>query len=537
MRSFGRPRVLVVDDEASVCLLCERALTNAGYLAETVQDGTQAIEAVRRGSFDVVTLDVRMPGMNGPEVLAVLREVDPDVPCVVISGYSSFEDAIECLRKGAVDFVRKPFDIETLVRAADRALTSTHLRADSALLAVTQSIFSSLSATELVPRLLRVVRSFLSADEAAFMLADEGQIPRATVRLGKEATDQATTEPPMPVVAFRRFLGFQEPMLLDTSLAQDQELISALAPGARSVMAMRLAVGENLVGLLVAARGTEKRAFGERDLRRAMMLMAHSSLALENARLHSRAEAQSSELRQAQGQLVVAERIATVSRLSLGLGHEIANPASAILANLEVAKEATVAENQDMALDAIARANAGATAILGVCQALRPLAARSANEQEMLDLRRLIDSALLLSTYEIRSRAHVKVQVSDRLPMLFGSSARLGQVLLNLLLNAAQAIPPGHPDANEIRIVVDAQGGSEVIVRVEDTGVGVPPDLLPKLFQPHVTTKLGSGHGMGLAVCRWILDEAGGHIRCVPDVERGAIFEIRLPVKPPATSP
>jgi signal transduction histidine kinase len=526
-----------VDDEASVCALCERALTNAGYLPRTVQDGAQAIEEVRRSSFDVVTLDVRMPGMNGPEVLAVLREVDPDVPCVVISGYSSFEDAIECLRKGAVDFVRKPFDIETLVRAADRALSTTHLRADSALLAATQSIFSSLSATELAPRLLRVVRSFLSADEAAFMPADTGQVPRTTLRLGNKTRDEIAHDPPMPIVAFRRLGGFQEPMLLDASLAQDGELIAALSPGAHSILVMRLAVGQNVVGLLVAARGADHRAFGERDLRRAMMLMGHSSLALENARLHTASEAQASELRQAQGRLVVAERVATLSRLSLGLGHEISNPASAILANLEVAKEATSAQQEDMALDAISRAAAGATAILGVCQALRPLAAHSPHDQEMLDLRRVIDGALLLCSYELRSRAHVNVYVPDRLPMLFGSSARLGQVILNLLLNAAQAIEPGHPETNEIRIVVDTQREGEVIVRVEDTGAGVPPDLLPTLFEPNVTTKLGPGHGMGLAVCRWILDDAGGTIRSVPDVERGAVFEIRLPIKPPATSP
>src|SRR5262249_3492278 len=92
---------------------------------------------------------------------------------------------------------------------------------------------------------------------------------------------------------------------------------------------------------------------------------------------------------------------------------------------------------------------------------------------------------------------------------------------------------PGAPEKHQVRIS-GIGSPHEVVVQVEDSGRGVPPELLPRLFQPSVTTKTkGDGHGMGLSICRIIVEEAGGSIRCVPDVPHGPVFETRLPVRPP----
>ena len=117
MRSYGRPRVLVCDDEETVREICARALRSAGYDMIATASGGEAIAVARLGSFDVALVDVRLPDFDGPEVIARLHERDVDLPCVVMSAYASFDDAVKCLHHGAVDFVRKPFDLDTLVRA------------------------------------------------------------------------------------------------------------------------------------------------------------------------------------------------------------------------------------------------------------------------------------------------------------------------------------------------------------------------------------------------------------------------------------
>jgi two-component system NtrC family sensor kinase len=527
MRSYGRPSVLIVDDEETVRAVCKRALTKAGYEPVAVATGREALAAVQRDSFDVFMIDVRMPDLDGPRLLSLLREHDPDTPCLVISGYADFDAAVACLRYGASDFVRKPFDIGTMVMAVDRVLASTHLKVDSALLAATQTIFSSLDSREITGRVLSVVRSLLKASDTAIFLTT-GECHR----LGDAAV--VTSEWVIPQSVRTRLLERRDPVVLLRDQPGDLELADLLAHGTGPVLVQRLAVHERALGLLVAARRTGGRSFGDGDMRRAMLLAGHVALALENGRLHSDVEDHAQRLEQALDALVVAERISTSARLAAGLGHEISNPACAVLAYLELAREQLRGGFPTEAAEAVDRAAAGANAILDVCRSLRLLG--SSPRPTVTDLKQVLESAIMLASYELRGRARVVLDLPPRPILLLSEQAKLGQVFLNLLLNAAAAIPPGAAHENQVTVHASAHAG-EVTVRVEDTGRGVSPAILPHLFEPSVTTKrAATGHGMGLAICRWIVEEMGGHIRCIPDLKRGAAFEVRIPVEPRPTS-
>ena len=118
------PRILVIDDEESMRVGCVQALTGEGYKAQSAENGILGLEMARKEAFDVVILDLRMPGMDGMEVLAKLKEYDPSVVVVVITGYASIDSAVEAMKRGAYDFLPKPFTPEALLaiieRAADR---------------------------------------------------------------------------------------------------------------------------------------------------------------------------------------------------------------------------------------------------------------------------------------------------------------------------------------------------------------------------------------------------------------------------------
>jgi len=177
---------------------------------------------------------------------------------------------------------------------------------------------------------------------------------------------------------------------------------------------------------------------------------------------------------------------------------------------------------------ALERAGRGADAILDVCRALQPLGA--GGRRGLIDLRQVVEGAVLLASFELRERAHVRLELPDSLPSLAGDAGKLSQVFLNLLLNAAHAIPKGDPEVNAVTIAA-RPAGDALRVRVTDTGAGVPAEIAAHIFEPGTTSKAGAGHGMGLAVCRWILDEMGGGIRHVP-MAHGACFEIDLPTSP-----
>jgi signal transduction histidine kinase len=134
-----------------------------------------------------------------------------------------------------------------------------------------------------------------------------------------------------------------------------------------------------------------------------------------------------------------------------------------------------------------------------------------------------------MAAHELRGRARVVEDCAD-IPPVQGNAARLGQVFLNLIINAAQAIAPGRAEENEIRVTARLGELGRVTVDVSDTGSGIAPEILERIFEPFFTTKpVGEGTGLGLAVCRSVVTSMGGDITVESQLGRGTTFRITLP--------
>ena len=127
-------RVMFVDDDAVTCRVMKRNCDNANYNCTVYQDAKQCLEDFRNNGAEIVITDLRMPGMNGFELLSELRNIDEDVPVVVMTGYSSVENAVEAMKRGASDFIKKPFDFEELRLMLDRNMKTMQLRNENKLL-------------------------------------------------------------------------------------------------------------------------------------------------------------------------------------------------------------------------------------------------------------------------------------------------------------------------------------------------------------------------------------------------------------------
>ncbi len=121
-------RVLVVDDEPQIRTACQQALERSGYQVEVAADGAGALRHLEAGPFDVAVLDIVLPDLNGLELLRTLREHDPDLVVVLITGFASLDTAMEAVRLGAYEYLRKPFRVQDLVRIVERGLESRRLR-------------------------------------------------------------------------------------------------------------------------------------------------------------------------------------------------------------------------------------------------------------------------------------------------------------------------------------------------------------------------------------------------------------------------
>jgi CheY-like chemotaxis protein len=152
-------------------------------------------------------------------------------------------------------------------------------------------------------------------------------------------------------------------------------------------------------------------------------------------------------------------------------------------------------------------------------------------EQQVVDIKRVLDSTARMAWNELRHRAQVVREYQEALPLVRGPESRLGQVFLNLFVNAAQAIAEGDAESNRIRVSARREGSGFVVVEVEDSGCGIPKDALEHLFTPFYTTKpVGVGTGLGLAICQRIIQELGGRIDVESTVGRGTTFRVQLPV-------
>ncbi len=228
-------------------------------------------------------------------------------------------------------------------------------------------------------------------------------------------------------------------------------------------------------------------------------------------------------------QLKRSERMASVGLLAAGVAHEINNPLTYMLANLSFVLERWSGDPSHR--EVLHEALEGAMRVRDIVRDLRTFSRDDGRAGDMsLDVHPVLDAAAQIAQHEIRHRAEL-VRAYERVPQVVASEARLGQVVLNLLINAAQAIP-AHAGGGRIVLATYADRG-EVVIEVRDNGVGIAAEALSKVFDPFFTTKpLGQGTGLGLSICYNLVDAMRGRIDVASEVGRGTTVQVRLPAAP-----
>jgi PAS domain S-box-containing protein len=233
--------------------------------------------------------------------------------------------------------------------------------------------------------------------------------------------------------------------------------------------------------------------------------------------------------------LALAERLALVGRLASGVGHEINNPLAYMLGSLELARaDLTALAAHTGASDGVARVQErlvtlreGAERVRDIVRDLKALSAVGGDRMAAVDLERALDVAAATAHHEIRQRARL-VKDYRSVPPVWANEGRLTQVFVNLLVNAAQAIPEGDANDNEIRITAFDEG-ELAVVEVRDTGIGIAAEDLPHIFEPFFTTKQkGVGTGLGLSISHSLMAAQGGTLVAERLSPRGALFRVTL---------
>ena len=253
------------------------------------------------------------------------------------------------------------------------------------------------------------------------------------------------------------------------------------------------------------------------------------------------------------------DRMASLGTLAAGIAHEINNPLTYVIANLELIEEemprliqeystamqrgpASTRSSERPTPTVVARLNEisarlrdaldGSERIRGIVLNVKTFSRASDDHRTFVDVRSVLDSSIKVVMSEIRQRARL-VKEYDNVPLVLANPGQLGQVFLNLLLNAAHSIELDDPETNVIRIITRKAPGDNIVVEVSDTGKGIPAEAQPRIFDPFFTTKpIGVGTGLGLSVCHGIVRSLGGTITVESEMHRGSTFRVVLPAAP-----
>jgi PAS domain S-box-containing protein len=249
--------------------------------------------------------------------------------------------------------------------------------------------------------------------------------------------------------------------------------------------------------------------------------------------------------KQTEMHLMAADRMASVGTLAAGVAHEINNPLASVIANLDMAVQDVHALAKKVAVprdltEELEDASTAAGRVREIVRDLKIFSRTEVDRRGPVDVENVLDSTLRMAWNELRHRARVVKAYGD-VPPVDANESRLGQVFLNLIINAAHAIPPGNYESNQIRIATEIDPNGCVLVTIADTGAGIPADVRPRLFTPFFTTKpVGVGTGLGLAISHRIITQFGGTIGYETEVGRGTMFHVTLPlasgVKQPSMS-
>jgi signal transduction histidine kinase len=538
--------VLVVDDDPSILAICQRVLAHRGYDPKLADSGQAALRLAREQPFDLALIDINMPDLDGLDTYRQLRELQPDLIGVVVTGFATLRTAIEALELGFSHFVTKPFSVEHLASTVARALAkrrlereNERLRALLPLFDISRQMMSTTELGDLLPLVVWIARRETVADGAFLVLSASRwrrtrEVPHPRSGVVQPADYRADPPGFLPLSSHAReqvMAGLQERLqyadfaLLESDVLQSEWHFAAplIACGIRSLLCVPLRIEDVSLGILCLVGMSSDVSFGEADRSFATVLASQAAVAIQNARLLGEIQQAYDELKQLDH--MKSEFISIAS-------HELRTPLSHIMgyANLLDGQVSDLAAGHLQVIRASAHRLRD---LLNDMLNLRYLELRtSALRLEEVCLQEMIDALLdrIRPLAEAKRQQLVGILDPERISLSIDEE-KLSLGVGKVLSNAVEFTPEG----GIIEVRLRANGGW-VLIGVRDSGIGIPSGELEHVFEPfyQVEESLGRRHegiGLGLPIAKGMVELHGGRIDVNSEAGVGTLVTIRLPLQ------
>ena len=544
--------VMVVDDEPSVVEVFQEFLTVQGYALTLASSGEEAVRKLPEVRPDIILTDLNLPGLSGLEVMRAAKSVDPEVCVVVVTGYASASTAIDALRQGAYDYVTKPFDLDDVSQIVERGLANRRLKVlnrqlleelsrkneimrrhehelrERVRVATSQmtslyEVGNEISANLDLERRLAVIchrAATLSGARGAlvYLRQESGDSFRAAWAHG---TQVVPSEPDQPAfVAGAEFPGRsardQVPVREETAIGGPRLEVPGAFGSFLNAVAVPLVAEKQVIGVLVVL--DKAGGFTDADENFLALFASQSAIAVRNSQLYEHTKSLDR---------LKSEFVAVVS-------HEIRTPLTSVKGAVELLADEHYFKNTEQQVKLLSIAHANADRLLILINDILDFSRLESASLPMSVERQRLEPIMTQAIQNLRTqleerRIHLETQVSPDLPELMIDAVRIAQVLTNLLSNAIKFSTTG----GRIEVLAEPWDGC-VRVGVRDHGQGIAPQDLPKLFRKFSqidssATRKAGGAGLGLVICKGIIEQHGGQISVESAPGEGSTFYFTLP--------
>jgi two-component system phosphate regulon sensor histidine kinase PhoR len=486
-------RILLVDDEKAFRDTSRRLLTGRGYDVVTAENGEVAMEALLKRSVDVVLLDLKMPVMGGDEFLSRVHPLYPEIPIIVLTGHGTMDKAVECMKKGAYDFITKPFEFDQLFVTLERAVEKRRLEQKA-------KRFQD-----------DIVRSYLD-------LTTEKK--RLETIISCMANGVMVTNKNMEVIlhnpALLRMTGISEPVsspvpvdhiIKDPVLLETLGKIQSGEISEKEFVAQEIHLGDKVLRAITAPTlGPDRNVF---------WAVAGAVTVLEDVTAFKELDKMKSDF---------------VNMVA----HELRSPLVSIRQLQSVLLEGMAGALQEKQTDLVGRGIRKIDALLELINDLlsvaRLEAGRLQQQQVRVEVSEVVSETAALMEPRARQQGITLVCSCDNPPPVYGDPKNIEKVISNLISNAINYSPDGG------KVSVSARGvGDLVEIAVADTGVGIAPEELPKIFDKfyrvkHPRTRHVTGTGLGLSLVKGIVESYHGRIEVESAPGQGTTFRVFFPL-------
>jgi two-component system, OmpR family, phosphate regulon sensor histidine kinase PhoR len=487
----GKETILVVDDEKVVRDGCHRVLTGKGYTVRLAENGQEAMDMLSAEPIDMVLLDLKMPGMSGEEVLDRVNGLYPDIPVIVITGHGTIDTAVECMKKGAYDFITKPFQIDQFLLTINRAAKSTQLAKRAR--KFEQENIRNLYDLNLEKSRLKTIINCMA--NGVMVTNRNLEVVLHNPALMRLLEMPKKLEGPLPIA---------EVVKSDALIKTLKQIQSEQAPKDQFI-SQEIKAGKNILRAISAAALTPDDG------------IIGTVTVLENITPFKQLDEMKSDF---------------VNMVA----HELRSPLVSIRQQNSVILEGLAGPLNEKQHDFMERGGRKIDQLLELINDLLDMAKIEAGQhvqhQLPTDLHEVIASVVSLMAPRAE-KAGVKIGYAcEDLEPVQADAKGMEEMFTNLATNAINY----SPDGGEVMITAKGRGEYAEIT-VTDSGVGIAPDELPKIFDKfyrvkHKKTREVTGTGLGLAIVKGIVEAHNGTIDVESTPEQGTTFRILLPFIP-----